>query len=69
MKELFGIMLSDEEPTGDYDLYINGKDAVLAKAAIELKEIEEKQEEKRLTFFGIKIGKTAKKTKKSDIKD
>ena len=51
------------------DLYINGKDAVLAKTAQELKEIEEKQETKRLSFFGIKIGKRTRmsKTKESDI--
>ena len=62
-KELFGILLSDEkEEENNYDLYINGDDRSLALVAKELKEIEEEQETKRLSLFGIK-NKVEKKTK------
>ena len=33
MKELFGIMLSDDTNENNYDLYINGQNATLAKTA------------------------------------
>ena len=61
MKELFGIMLSDDTNEDNYDLYINGQDTALAQTAQELKDIEEEQEKKRLSLFGIKIGIEPKK--------
>lgn len=61
MKELFGIMLSDDTNENNYDLYINGQNSTLAKTAQELKEIEEEQESKRLSLFNLKIGKEPKK--------
>ena len=51
MKELFRILLSDDIEKNDYDSYINGNDKDLAQTAQELKELEEKQEAKRLSFF------------------
>ena len=59
MKELLKVMLSDDstKEINNYDLYINGKDQVVAETAKRLKTIEEMQEEKRMSFFGINIKK------------
>ena len=57
-------MLSDDIQNDNYEVYINGKDAVLSKTAQELKEIEQEQESKRLSFFNVKIGKNIKSSAK-----
>ena len=56
IKELFCVLLNDDENENknNYDSYINGNDKSLAKTAQQLKDLEEKQEAKRLTLFSIK---------------
>ena len=55
MKELLCVLLNDDvENKNDYDSYINGDDKSLAETAQQLKDLEEKQEAKRLTLFNIK---------------
>ena len=54
MKELLCVLINDDvENKNDYDSYINGDDRSLAETAQQLKDLEEKQEAKRLTLFNI----------------
>ena len=64
MKELLGIILSDDTNNDGYDLYINSTDTNLAKTAQLLKQLEEEQESKRFSLFT----KTQKKDSKKNFK-
>lgn len=65
MKELFGILLSDDNNNEGYDLYINSKNEDISETAQILKNIEKEQETKRLSFFNVKLKKEPKKKFKS----
>ena len=68
IKELFGIILSDDENNEGYDLYINSSDKDISDTAQALKKLEEQQESKRFSIFNAKQQKKDSKKKfKSDI--
>ena len=64
IKELFGIILSDEHNNEGYDLYINSSDEDISKIAQTLKKLEEEQESKR---FAILVAKQPKKSTKKKL--
>lgn len=63
IKELFGIILSDDENNEGYDLYINSADKDISETAQALKKIEEEQESKRFAIFSLNQTKKAPKKK------
>ena len=68
IKELFGIILSDDVNNEGYDLYINSSDENIAETAQMLKQLEEEQESKRFSIFSTKQPKKDSKKKfKSDV--
>lgn len=68
IKELFGIILSDDENNEGYDLYINSADKNISETAQMLKHLEEEQESKRFSIFSPKQQKKdSKKNFKSDM--
>lgn len=68
IKELFGIILSDDTNNQGYDLYINSSDEGISETAQMLKQLEEEQESKRFSIFSTKQPKKDSKKKfKSDV--
>lgn len=65
IKEIFGIILSDDDTNEGYDLYINSSNADIAQTAQLLKNIENEQEQKRFSLF---TAKTVKKDVKKNFK-
>lgn len=63
IKELFGIILSDDTNNEGYDLYINSSDENIAETAQMLKQLEEEQESKRFSIFSTKQPKKDSKKK------
>lgn len=68
IKELLSTMLGDETRgiENNYDVYINSKDSSIARTALELKQIEEEQERKRLSVFTLNKRSTKTRTAKKD---
>lgn len=60
IKELFGIILSDDNDTEGYDLYINSTNVDIAQTAQMLQNIENEQEQKRFSLFSPKTVKVKK---------
>lgn len=67
IKEIFGIMLSDDTSNDGYDFYINSNDAGISETAKLLKSLEIQQEEKRFTVFSSKPAKVDTKKKSKPI--
>jgi len=67
MKELFGIILSDDANNEGYDLYINSTDENIAETAQLLKQLEEEQESKRFSIFSSKQPKKDSKKKLKSV--
>lgn len=66
IKELFGVMLSNDYNNEDYDLYINSSNPDISETAQLLKNIEDEQEKKRFdSFFTTRVKKESKKKSKS----
>lgn len=66
IKEIFGIILSDEDCNEGYDLYINSSNEEIAQTAQLLKSLENQQEEKRFSLFST--NKESKKEIKKNFK-
>lgn len=71
IKEILGIMLSDDTSNDGYDFYINSNDSGISETAKLLKSLETQQEEKRFTVFSSKPpkGGTKKKSKPINTKN
>lgn len=67
IKATIEIMLSVDNSSENYDIYINSKNEDISQTAILLKNFEEEQESKRLSIFSFNIGKE-KKTSKINFK-
>ncbi len=67
IKEILGIMLSDDTSNDGYDFYINSNDAGISETAKLLKSLETQQEEKRFTVSSSKPAKGSTKKKSKPI--